>query len=307
MSLIEQALKRLQATVAPLPAAKAVPVATLDRSDVPNIIKVYEKRPIGTASRVLNIDMNALRLAGLLAPEHQERELAHQFRTIKRPLIKSAFEANRSEPALAPVLKRSIMVTSPLAGDGKTFTSVNLALSLAREHDYSVLLVDGDVAKPHISKAFGAGDDFGLLDVLADASRPIESVVMPTSIAGLSLLPVGRRSDAATELLASARMRAVVERLEQLDPQLLVVVDSPPILLTSEARVLASLFGQVVLVVRAGITPQHAVTEAIRAMGEAPNIRLVLNEAVHAAADDYYGYGYGHSNGDGRSDSGSEP
>jgi capsular exopolysaccharide synthesis family protein len=183
------------------------------------------------------------------------------------------------------------MVSSALPGDGKTFTCVNLALSLSLEKDYMVLLVDGDVAKPHLSNTFDIAKEPGLLDLLEDPNLDIESAVVPTNVRGLSLLPVGRRSETATELLASARMRQVVTKLEELDPHLIVIVDSPPVLLTSEARVLASLFSQVVLVVRASTTPQHAVMEAVRIIGEGPRLGLVLNQVYHSVADPYGYYG----------------
>ena len=187
------------------------------------------------------------------------------------------------------------MVSSALPGDGKTFTSVNLALSMALEKDHTVLLVDGDVAKPHVSDVFGAGDEPGLLDVLVDPERHVESVIFRTNIPRLSLLPVGRRNAHAPELLASARMRDLIRRLEALDPTGVVIVDSPPILLTSEARVLASLFGQVLLVVKANVTPQQAVLEAIEIVGEGPRVSLVLNHVAGGGTSAYhYGYGYGY-------------
>ena len=124
----------------------------------------------------------------------------------------------------------------------------------------------------------------------------MESVGWPTDVPGLSILPAGRGSETATELLASQRMhRKVLQRLSELDPNGLVVVDSPPLLLTSEARVLASLFGQILLVVRANSTPQQAVQQAIALIGEGPRLGLVLNQALHEpASNGYYGYGYGY-------------
>ena len=206
---------------------------------------------------------------------------------MKRPLIRAAFEAVTDGYSTAT---RSIMVTSALPGDGKTFTSLNLALSMALERDHSLILVDGDVAKPHLSRVFQADQEPGLLDVLEDPTRSIESVILPTDIPSLSIVPVGRQSPQATELLASARMRSVIAELEALDPQGIVLVDSPPILLTSEARVLAGLFAQVVMVVRAGGTPQQAVREAVRLIGDGPKINLVLNQALHVGDGGYYGY-----------------
>jgi receptor protein-tyrosine kinase len=124
-------------------------------------------------------------------------------------------------------------------------------------------------------------------------------VILPTDVPGFSFIPVGRQSSQATELLASASMRDVIQKLESLDRNVLVVVDSPPILLTSEARVLASLFGQVVLVVRAAGTPRQAVIDAVKLLSEGPKVNLVLNQALHVGESGYYGYGAGYKYGEG--------
>jgi len=183
------------------------------------------------------------------------------------------------------------MITSALPGDGKTFTSLNLALSMALERDHSVILVDGDVAKPHISRTLGLGSVPGLLDLIDSRSTDVEKVLVPTDLPGLSVLPVGRQSHQATEMLASEGMQSIIEALEGLDSRAIVLVDSPPMLVTSEARVLASLFDQVVLVVRAGGTPKQAVLDAIKLVGEGPEINIVLNQALHVGTGTYYGYG----------------
>jgi exopolysaccharide/PEP-CTERM locus tyrosine autokinase len=301
MSLVEQALKKLQAHQSPprgeasASAAPAAPASSPPREPVP--VASAEPRGGGHArgGRKLIVDLEALRTEGLLPPDDQRRQLADQYRAIKRPLIKHAFLDEAPAPGGAAGSSRSIMVTSALPGDGKTFTCVNLALSMALEKDHTVLLVDGDVAKPHISQAFGAGGEPGLLDFLAEPERAVESVILPTDVPRLSLLPVGRRADHASELLASARMRALIRRLEELDPAGIVIVDSPPILLTSEARVLASLFGQVLLVVKANVTPQQGVLESVRIVGEGPRLGLVLNHVAGAGTAAYhYGYGYGY-------------
>jgi receptor protein-tyrosine kinase len=300
MSLVEKALSKLKASN-PAPAQQPTPPPTLrvgkvvdvDRQKLAGAALPQPRAAIGNGVKTVRIDHEALRTAGFLPPEQHERELAHQFRTIKRPLIRHAFPADGTGFGTSTSTGRCIMVSSALPGEGKTFTAVNLALSLAMEKDHSVLLVDGDVAKPNISQIFGAGGEPGLLDLLTSAERPVASVILSTDTPRLSLLPAGKPSELATELLASARMRQVLTSLERLDPNLLVVFDSPPILLTSEARVLAGLFEQVVLVVRAGVTQQQAVLDAVEAIGEKPGLRLVLNQAHRAgAASNYYGYGY---------------
>lgn len=240
-------------------------------------------------SMTLHIDVAALRERGLLPPEQRERLLAGQYRQIKRPLIANA----RGKGVPLTGHRQVIMVASALPGEGKTFTSINLAMSMAREKDTDVILIDGDVAKPHITSVLGVDQQPGLLECLEDETLDTESLVLPTDIPGLSFLPAGTHSDTATELLASFRMLQVVNQLSQVSNRRLILIDSPPLLLTSEARVLAGIAGQVVLVVRAGSTPQKAVLDAISHMDEDKWIGLVLNQSKNYREDRYY-YGYEH-------------
>lgn len=317
MSIVEKSLKKLQAsgaaarTMAQPSSLSALPSGPPTSSarppEAPNAraaghdaLQSQSRVTIGASPRVARIDPERLLASRLLPPEHQQREIAHQYRTLKRPLLRNIQELSADAAAASAACQRAVMVSSALPGEGKTFTSINLALSLALEKDHSVVLVDGDVPKPHVTETFGLKDEPGLFDVLLDATLPLESVIVPTDMEGLSILPVGRRSESATEVLASARMRQVMASLEQSHPQALIVVDSPPILLTSEARVLASLFGQVLLVVRAGSTPQQAVLEALEIVGNGPRVGLVLNQAVHEGpSGNYYGYGSYYGSGPG--------
>lgn len=285
MSLIEQALRKRKASFKPEERTAGMPGA-------PATPRARDRRQLGDPARIKRVDFESLRQQGLIGPPVEERAIGHQFRNIKRPLIQRAFD-DTQDAAPGGISRRSIMLTSALSGDGKTFTSLNLALSMALERDHSVILVDGDVAKPHLSKVFQAEQEPGLLDVLEDSSRSIESVILQTEVPDLYVVPVGKQSAQATELLASARMRSLILELEAVDPQCMVVFDSPPILMTSEARVLAGLFAQVVMVVRAGVTPQQAVLDAIQLVGGGAQVSLVLNQAVHLETGGYYGYGSG--------------
>src|SRR6202008_1950034 len=118
---------------------------------------------------------------------------------IKRPIIANAF--GKGVPAVPN--GHIVMIASAIPGEGKTFTCINLALSMALEHDLEVLLVDADVPKPHISTVFGVAGEPGLLDALKDEALDVQSLVIATDVQGLSVLPIGRRvADTATELLA---------------------------------------------------------------------------------------------------------
>jgi len=242
------------------------------------------------SDKCLHVDREALRSAGLIAPECHEQLLADQYRDIKRPLIAHAFgkRAARIDEG------NLIMVTSALSGEGKTFTSINLALSMALERDYSILLVDADVAKPHTSEMFGARDQMGLLDLLEHPETPLMSLILPTDVNGLSILPAGRPRQLATELLASSVMEDVISTLARLREGQIVIFDSPPLLQTSEAKVLSSLAGQVVIVVLAEKTGQNEVATALELIDEDKAVNLVLNQARVGFGTYQYGHRYGY-------------
>jgi exopolysaccharide/PEP-CTERM locus tyrosine autokinase len=244
--------------------------------------------------RVIKIDVDVLRSAGLLPVENQGRLTANQFRKIKRPVIARAF--GRDVAAASTPNGRLVMIASALPGEGKTFCTLNLALSIARERDISVVLVDADLPKPHLSSILGLQDEPGLLNALADDTIEIESLILPTDVERLSVLPAGQcGADLATELLASTRMEDLVGKMAPTNPRRIIIFDSPPLLITSESQVLAGILGQVVLVVRAGVTPRAAVTDAVALIGEDTPVGLVLNQCKMGAGSANYGYGaYGY-------------
>ena len=227
-----------------------------------------------------------MRAGGYLPEEDKERQFADQYRRIKRPLIDKALSGNAAigDP-------RIIMVTSALPGDGKTFTSINLALSMALERDISVLLIDADVAKRHVTEIFGLDQQPGLLDALVDERLDAESCVVPTTTRGFSILPAGRRVPNTAELLSSNRMGKVMASLCTRNPRRILLLDSPPLLMTNEGRALVKFVGQVVLVVRTGKTPRQAVQAAVAQFDVQQAGGVVLNDVPGSSTEGYYGYG----------------
>ncbi len=277
MSVIENAIKRLQ-------ASRGGVAVTRERSVTSAAARRLEPSTDTAApGRVLTFDLDVLRGAGLLPPAHQERELAQQFRQIKRPLINNALGRIEALPD-----GNLIMIASAVPGEGKTFTSLNLALSVRLEEDVTVLLVDGDVVNPRLSQILGADDAPGLLDVIKDPSVSWASAILPTDIPGLSFLPAGHQDPNATELLASVRMSEVASQLARQDPSRLVLFDSAPLLLTTESQALTQIAGQILMVVRADDTPQHVVLEAIEALAESKSVSLVLNQSMKQPHAGYY-------------------
>jgi protein-tyrosine kinase len=279
MSLIERALGKVKGISAQVQTA-----ATATRRPA---LQMPSPRKADVAQ--LRISEEHRRALGLIVPAPLQRQRNAEFRHIKRRVI---------EQIRSGEVGRVIMVASALAGEGKSYTSANLAYSMAKEPDFSILLVDGDVIKPFLSKAMGIGGRMGLMDAVADPSTDVESLVLTTDIEGLSVLPAGSTSEVATEYFASERMREVLEQLQAV-PNRIVVIDSLPLLMTTEARALAPLAGQILLVVRAETTPQGAVIEAVRLLGENANVKVILNGIVRTALSNYvglgYGYGYGYT------------
>ena len=284
MSLVERALQKLQQT------SPRVAVPAGSAAEVQVAVQPPPARPVapGPLGQPLAMNVVALRSAGLLPPQAEEHQLAQQYRRVKRPLIANAI--GRGAPRVQG--GQLIMVTSALPGEGKTFTSLNLALSMSIDKDVHVVLVDADVAKPHISRLLGVSESEGLLDALRNAELDMERLIRPTDVPNLAILPAGTQSSEATELLASARMGQVTAALAEHDHQRIVVFDSPPLLHTTESHALAQSMGQVVVVVRAESTAQPVVLDALKLLEGHRAVSLVLNQSVKSASTAYY-YRYG--------------
>lgn len=282
MSLVEKAVSRMKAGRAPALDKPKKPVAkrqvTTDARD---------SASAGFAEISVTVDHDALVRSGYLASEKFERRLAEEFRHIKRPLLEGAFGVGNSKVENGNL----VMVGSALPGEGKTHTCINLALSMAMEKDRTVLLVDADVANPTVSRNFGLEDAPGFLDLLDGDVTGVAEVLVKTSLPRLRLLPAGRVRESATELLASDRTRAIVDELQSRYRDRIIVFDSPPLLATSEALVLAKVMGQIVMVVSAESTPRSMVKEALSMLDPDQSVSLVLNKTRSMSGGKYGYYG----------------
>lgn len=245
------------------------------------------------------IDLDQLEARGYLRPGEGRSQLAREMRRIKRPLLlkidrqqalmEKEPDVDHGNPA------NLIMITSALPGEGKTFVSINLVMSLAAELDKRVLLVDADVLKGDVSEQLGILTERGLADLLHENNYLHEDGVLTSNIERLSILPAGRNTDHVDELFASDMMALVVRELAEADPDRVVIFDAPPLLPTTEAAVLSRYMGQVVVVVGANETPQAAVAEAVAQLEDRDAISLVLNKTTGRDSAGYgYGYGYGY-------------
>jgi Mrp family chromosome partitioning ATPase len=286
LSLIENSLEKLRRAAAggkaTGAAARREPVAVL-----------REPAAAAPESRYLHrrtsLDLAQLRAAGYLPHPAQERRFADWCHRVKRPIIHRALLPGGPEDA------RSILLTSALPGDGKTFVTLNLALSIARERDVSVLLIDGDLPRARLSDLLGIQREPGLLHALQDERLDIEQLVHDTDIPGLQILSAGGPAEGTTELIASARMREIVAQLMGWNPRRLILFDSPPLLISAEARALVAIPGQIVLVTRAGHTPQRAVVDAVAQIDKKKLHGLIINDGYVGKVHGYYDYNYDYS------------
>lgn len=237
------------------------------------------------------VDISALTARGFATQPNVNEAICADLRRIKRPLLlavkKSAAQGTEGTP---PNL---IVVTSALPGEGKTFVSINLALSIAAEMDRTVLLVDADVAKNGVAQVMDIKYDVGLTNILERGSIHVEDTVMQTNVESLSLLLSGRMVPNIDALIASDKMARIMRELALYDPNRIVIVDAPPVQAGTEASVLARMAGQVVVVIEEDKTPQAAVLNSLHQLKGCESVNLILNKARRGLSDHaMYGYGY---------------
>jgi exopolysaccharide/PEP-CTERM locus tyrosine autokinase len=280
---------------APAVAPAAAPAARVEAPGVatPRVATpgVATPRKVAPKPGVRKVDLDLVRMreAGMVTAASGRTNLLEDFRVIKRPLLKQAFSENTSGRP-----NNLIMITSSLPGEGKTYCAINLAMSIAMELDHTVLLVDADVARPSVLRTLGLPAQRGLMDILVDDKLDLSDVMLRTNVDTLSILPAGTSTPRATELLASSTMSTLVNEIAHRYPDRIIIFDSPPLLLTSEARVLASHMGQIVMVVEAQGTTQHAVQESLRQLEGCSNVNLIYNKARDIPGiEETYDYHYG--------------
>jgi protein-tyrosine kinase len=250
--------------------------------------KVFDDDAASQRKRV-EIDLERMHALGMVTSLSSRSNIAEEYRVIKRPLLK-----NVSAGTTSGAHRNLIMVTSSVPGEGKSFSAINLAMSIAMELDHTVLLVDADVARPSILNILGLPPAKGLMDVLlSDGDVDLPDVMMRTNVEKLSILPAGTPHPRATEFLASDAMNQLLADIATRYSDRIVVFDSPPLLVTTEARVLATHMGQIVMVVESGRTTQGMVKQALTTIEACPLKLMLLNKTREQGASGYYGYHYG--------------
>ncbi len=280
-------------SVAPAAHFSPVPVAVPVQAAAPVQAKPASPvvmPPVQTGV-VAEIDTKRLRQEGFIEPGSAPTILSEEFRLAKRQVLLSAF-GGRSSPPIPGA--RCMLTCSAQPNEGKTYCSINLALSMSNERDLEVVLVDADVAKPEVLSTLGIQGGPGLMDAIADPSLDAERLLIRTSLPNLLILPTGSRTHDDTELLASDRTREVIERLLTANPRRIIIIDTAPALAASPASTLAHHVGQIVMVVRADKTGENELREAVELLDGCDHIQLLLNRATYSGANQKLGYYYGY-------------
>jgi capsular exopolysaccharide synthesis family protein len=233
------------AAAAPAPAAAATSLA-----------------PGADASEHYTVRLNPLLVAGL-APKSLAAE---QYRALRTRL---AF----AEGAGA---LRTVLITSPQKGEGKSVTSANLALTMAQELQRRVVLVEGDLRKPSLQHLFGLPAGPGLADYLSGAAE-LKDIMKFLPEHNLTVIPAGSTPMNPAELLGSTAMRRMLDHLRTRFDR--VILDTPPVLPLADVAILAPLVDGALMVVRAGVTPKPAIENALRAFDSSRLLGIVLNES----------------------------
>jgi len=253
----------------------------------PNKTSEFQRKSTGG---FIDIDLELLSSKSMVTNRSERSRINEEYRFIKRKILTNALGKT------AHLLNHPniILVSSTHPNEGKTFTSINLALSIALEQDKTVLLVDADVVNPSIGRELAYESTAGLLDYLLGKADDIGEVIYNTNIENLTLLPAGSRHHLTHELLSSGRMEELMNELATRYSDRIIILDSPPLIGVSETQVLSSLSGQAVVVVEERKTPTSSILKAVKLLDQEMAVGFVLNKTISKQSIGYgYGYGYG--------------
>ena len=249
------------------PAPVPVPEPVLVRDIVPGAPSVQTTTPAtavpaSDAIQSYTVRLNPLLVAGL-APKSLAAEQYRQLRT-------------RLSHAEGASTLRTVLITSPQKGEGKSVTAANLALTMAQELQRRVILVEADLRKPSLQNLFGLPPGPGLAEYLSGAVE-LKDVMRFLPDHNLTVIHAGSAPTNPAELLGSTAMRRLLDQLRTRFDR--VLLDTPPVLPLADVAVLAPLVDGTLMVVRAGVTPKPAIENALRAFDSSRLLGVVLNES----------------------------
>jgi protein-tyrosine kinase len=267
MSHIEKALEKAKKERASIEVKEKVKVEVKDIT--------YEK-PIYQLTRVMPVDESVL-LGNRILDQSSNSTVTDRYNLLRTQILEKTRDNGLN----------SILVTSVIRGEGKTLTAINLAISIARELNQTVLLVDADLRSPTVHKLLGLEIESGLSDYLLNDVMLSDLLINP-GIEKLVILPAGKSIPNSAEILGSPKMRELVQEMKERYRDRYVIFDSPPLLSSPDPLIFSSYVDGILLVVEAGKTSTHQITEAMNLLKEKNIIGTVLNKAAIREKD--YGY-----------------
>ena len=298
MSIVQAAMERLKARRAAEPGRPAEPRAARPSAraaadSAAAVVAASLPSPViwpQTNTPIVEIDTADLNERGLYPHADFVRRQQEDYRVLRREVI--AATRQRAAPDAA-VIGPVTVVTSALAGEGKTYTALNLALSMASEGIHDVLLIDADTVRRSLTHALDLGDAPGLIELLGRPGASFTDYALRTSIERLRVVPAGVPCEGAGDLFSFGRVGPLLAAINSAFRGHIAIVDTAPILLSSDTPVLADSAGQLLLVVRAAHTLQDSVKDALSRIKESVPVGLVLNDWEPLLASErqaYYGY-----------------
>ena len=243
-------------------------------------------------SREFEVDFERLKQFGFITPDGRRSRVSEEFRLIKRRLMQR-MSLNARNRQKQRGREHVILVTSARPSEGKSFIAVNLALSIALDEGFNVMLVDADVARPSISNIFGLRNDLpGLTDLLLGEQGRLSDVLLREAKHPLSVLTAGASVDSATDLFGGDDMRQLVTDIASRYTDRIIIFDAPPLLASTEPVALAEHAGQTVLVVDAERTSRAAIDSALDLLETDQNVNLVLNKTTVRNRTEQFGSYY---------------
>lgn len=216
----------------------------------------------------------------LVGGRYPATPVSEEYKKLKATIVK----LTKQEP-----FKNMLLVTSAIGGEGKSLTAANLALSLSQDYDHSVLLVDADVRKPSLHKLFNVTPESGLSDCVDD-DRDIGSALIKLGNGNLTLLPSGKRHDNPVELFSSQRMQKALASLKYRYPDRYIIIDTPPVLLFAETKMISSFVDGIIFVIKEGRAPLQHITDALDALKDEDVMGVVYNGAGPNGFNGRYAY-----------------
>lgn len=251
----------------------------------------------GRSSIEFPVNFKRLKRLGFITPDNRRTRTSEEFRLIKRRLMQR-MTLTRKETQNGRMMERRgrehvILVTSSRPDEGKSFIATNLALSIALDEGYNVLLIDGDVMRPTQNKIFGLKPNLpGLTDLLLDMEEDLADVLLRTGQMPLSILPAGGQVATATDLFGGDEMDSFVKDIAGRYSDRIIIFDAPPLLASTEPAALAEHAGQIVMVIDAEKTSRAAVNSALDLLDSDEKVNLVLNKTALRNRTEQFGSYY---------------